>query len=296
MSALLTDAMQDSAALLKGELERLLPIAEGPESRLHEAMLYGVLNGGKRIRPFLVMQTAQLFSVAESCALRTAAAIEMLHSYSLVHDDLPAMDDDDLRRGQPTTHKKFDEATAILAGDALLTKAFELLASPSAHSDPQVRCELVAELAHAAGGMGMIAGQMIDMRAPELEADLALVTRLHQLKTGRLIGFSCEAGAILGKAAPQLRMALKAYAHDLGLAFQIADDLLDVEGDQDKVGKALRKDAEQGKATFVSLLGVEPARARANMLVEQAERHLDAFDEKADLLRALPRFIVERSQ
>ena len=227
---------------------------------------------------------------------RVAAVIEMVHCYSLVHDDLPAMDDDDLRRGRPTCHKAFDEATAILAGDALLTKAFEVLAGPSTHSDPQVRCELVWELASASGSQGMVGGQMFDLRAAELDMDVQAVTRLQNLKTGRLIDFSCESGAILGKAPWQLRQALRAYAHDLGLAFQIADDLLDVEGDPAQVGKGLRKDAEAGKATFVSLLGIDRARAQAEMLSRQAAQHLDCFDEKADLLREAARFVVERSQ
>jgi farnesyl diphosphate synthase len=289
-------ALADTAIAVNAELDRLLPLIEGPENRLIEAMRYSTLDGGKRLRPFFVLQTSRLFNVAEQAAQRVAAAIEMVHCYSLVHDDLPAMDDDDLRRGRPTCHKAFDEATAILAGDALLTKAFEVLAGPNTHSDPQVRCELVWELASASGGQGMVGGQMFDLRAAELDMDVQAVTRLQNLKTGRLIDFACEAGAILGKAPWQLRQALRAYAHDLGLAFQIADDLLDVEGDPAQVGKGLRKDAEAGKATFVSLLGVERARAQADMLSRQAAQHLDCFDEKADLLREAARFVVERSQ
>lgn len=289
-------ALADTAIALNAELDRLLPLTDGPENRLIEAMRYSTLDGGKRLRPFFVLQTSRLFNVADQAAQRVAAAIEMVHCYSLVHDDLPAMDDDDLRRGRPTCHKAFDEATAILAGDALLTKAFEVLAGPSTHSDPQVRCELVWELASASGGQGMVGGQMFDLRAAELDMDVQAVTRLQNLKTGRLIDFSCEAGAILGKAPRQLRQALRAYAHDLGLAFQIADDLLDVEGDPAQVGKGLRKDAEAGKATFVSLLGIERARAQAEMLSRQASQHLDCFDEKADLLREAARFVVERRQ
>jgi farnesyl diphosphate synthase len=289
-------ALAETAIAVNAELDRLLPLVEGPENRLIEAMRYSTLDGGKRLRPFFVLQTSALFNVAEQAAQRVAAVIEMVHCYSLVHDDLPAMDDDDLRRGRPTCHKAFDEATAILAGDALLTKAFEVLAGPSTHSDPQVRCELVWELAAASGAQGMVGGQMFDLRAAELDMDVQAVTRLQNLKTGRLIDFSCEAGAILGKAPRQLRQALKAYAHDLGLAFQIADDLLDVEGDPEQVGKGLRKDAEAGKATFVSLLGIERARAQADMLSHQAAQHLDCFDEKADLLREAARFVVERRQ
>ena len=289
-------ALADTATAVNQELDRLLPLIEGPENRLIEAMRYSTLDGGKRLRPFFVLQTARLFNVAEQAALRVAAAIEMVHCYSLVHDDLPAMDDDDLRRGRPTCHKAFDEATAVLAGDALLTKAFEVVAGPATHSDPQVRCELVWELATASGAQGMVGGQMFDLRAAELDMDVQAVTRLQNLKTGRLIGFACEAGAVLGKAPRQLRNALKAYAHDLGLAFQIADDLLDVEGDPAQVGKGLHKDADAGKATFVSLLGVERARAQADMLSHQACGHLECFDDKADLLREAARFVVERRQ
>jgi farnesyl diphosphate synthase len=279
---------------LNEELDRLLPLSEGPERRLQEAMRYSSLDGGKRLRPFLVLQSAQLFNCTQMGALQVAAAIEMVHCYSLVHDDLPAMDDDDLRRGRPTCHKAFDEATAILAGDALLTKAFEILANSNTHSDPQVRIELISELALAAGDRGMVGGQMFDLMAGDLDLDVAAVTHLQNLKTGRLISFSTEAGAILGKAPWQQRHALKAYAHDLGLAFQIADDLLDVEGDVTAVGKGVRKDAEAGKATFVSLLGVERARTQADMLWRQAVQHLDCFDERADQLRQAAQFVVER--
>ena len=279
---------------LNQELDRLLPLGDGPERRLQEAMRYSSLDGGKRLRPFLVVQSAKLFNCTRQGAMQVAAAVEMVHCYSLVHDDLPAMDDDDLRRGRPTCHKAYDEATAILAGDALLTKAFAILADIDTHSDPQVRCDLVAELARAAGDHGMVAGQMFDLMAGDLSLDVAAVTRLQNLKTGLLIGFSAEAGAILGKAPWQQRQALKAYAHDLGLAFQIADDLLDVEGDVEAVGKGVRKDAEAGKATFVSLLGVTRARTQADMLWRQAIQHLDVFDARADPLRQAAQFVVER--
>ena len=296
MSILLQAALRETAGAMNDTLDRLLHLPEGPEARLTEAMRYASLDGGKRLRPFFVLQTAALFNVSKEAALRVAAAIEMVHCYSLAHDDLPAMDDDDLRRGRPTVHKKFDEATAILAGDALLTKAFEVLAGPATHADPQVRCELVWELAAASGASGMVGGQMLDLLAADLDMDMRAVTRLQQMKTGRLIGFSCEAGAILGKAPLQQRQALKGYAHDLGLAFQIADDLLDVEGDPALVGKGLHKDEEAGKATFVSLLGVERARCQAEALSAQAISHLDVFDDNADLLRAAARFVVERRQ
>ncbi len=276
------------------EIEFLLPPSEGPERRLHEAMRYAALGGGKRLRPFLVIQTASLFGVAKQSALRVAASIEMVHCYSLTHDDLPAMDDDDLRRGRPTVHKAYDEATAILAGDALLTRAFEVLAERPTHSNPEVRCELVEALSGASGWLGMVGGQMFDLMAGEVDIDVPAVTRLQHMKTGRLIEFSCEAGAILGKAPVQIRNTLKAFARDLGLAFQIADDLLDAEGDVSVVGKAVGKDDGAGKATFVSLLGVDRARAQAEMLSKQAIAHLDCFDKEADLLRAVAEFVVER--
>jgi farnesyl diphosphate synthase len=290
----LQHAMAENARAVNELLERLLKIREGRESRLMEAMRYSTLVGGKRIRPFLVSASARLFTVAESCALRVAAAVEMVHCYSLIHDDLPAMDDDDLRRGQPTCHIRFDEATAILAGDALLTKAFEVLGEPATHPDPQVRCNLVSALAKAAGDEGMVGGQMLDLMAEETKLDMPEITRLQRMKTGALITFACESGAILGKAAEPAHLALRAYAHDLGLAFQIADDLLDVEGSAAEVGKKTGKDAAAGKATFVSLLGVERARAQADMLAEQAARHLEMFEEKADHLRELARFVIKR--
>ena len=286
--------LKEKADAIEDVLDRLLPSPQGSESRLMDAVRYSTLGGGKRIRPFLVVSGAALFSVDERCALRAGAAIEMIHCYSLIHDDLPAMDDDDLRRGQPTCHKKFDEATAILAGDALLTKAFEILGEPETHADPAVRAELVVSLARASGDAGMVGGQMLDLMAEERDLDIPEITRLQRLKTGALISFSCEAGGILGKAPEPQRHALKAYAHDLGLAFQIADDLLDVEGTAEEVGKATGKDEAAGKATFVSLLGVERAREQANMLADQASQHLEIFGEKADCLKQLAQFVVKR--
>ncbi len=277
-------------------LDRLLRLDdENPEIRLIEAMRYAALGGGKRIRPFLVTASADIFNVSRSASLRVAAAVEMVHSYSLVHDDLPAMDDDDLRRGRPACHVKYDEATAILTGDALLTKAFEVLADPATHPDPRVRSDLVLELAKAAGSDGMVGGQMLDLMAEERVLEMPEVTRLQRLKTGALIAVSCVSGAILGKTSGQPRHALSAYAHDLGLAFQIVDDILDVEGDEKVVGKKTGKDAAAGKATFVSLLGLEQARAQAGMLARQAIQHLDIFEEKADPLRELTEFVVKRS-
>jgi len=275
-------------------LERMLEMHDDPEAGLVEAMRYAVLDGGKRIRPFLTLASADLFNVRPEQALRVAAAVEMVHCYSLVHDDLPAMDDDDLRRGQPTCHIQYGEATAILAGDALLTKAFEVLAGDDTHPDPHVRSDLVLALARAAGQDGMVGGQMLDLVAESHELNMPEITRLQRMKTGMLIAVSCEAGAILGKATEGAKHALHAYAHDLGLAFQIADDLLDVEGDEKTLGKKTGKDEKAGKATFVSLLGLERARAQAELLVVQACEHLDLFGEKADSLKNLAAFVIKR--
>ena len=287
-------ALAEVAAVVEEALDVLLPLPDGRERRLVEAMRYATLGGGKRLRGFLVMEVAGLFGVARASAAQVAASVEMLHAYSLVHDDLPSMDDDDLRRGQPSTHRRFDEATAILAGDALQTRAFELLADPDTHSDPLARCELVAALGLAAGARGMVGGQMIDMATEGEALDADEVTRLQALKTGRLIQYSAEAGAILGRAAPPLRAQIAAYGRDLGAAFQIADDVLDAVGTTAGIGKTAGKDQAAGKATVVALLGVERARARAAMLAEQAARHLQAFDARAGRLRALTEYVVSR--
>jgi farnesyl diphosphate synthase len=292
---LFPEALAETARLVDAALDRLLAAPSGPEARVFDAMRYSALAPGKRLRPFLVLASSHLFKVHRRSALQVACAIEMVHAYSLVHDDLPAMDDSDLRRGRPTCHKEFDEATAVLAGDGLLTQAFEVLAQPDTHGDPIVRCELVSALAQAAGGHGMVGGQMIDLLAEnDPSLDIGAITRLQRLKTGALIAFACEAGAILAKAAPELRLALRGYAHDLGLAFQIADDLLDVEGDSRQTGKPTGSDAAAGKATFVSILGIERARAQAEHLVRQAVAHLDPFEERAELLRSAARFVVDR--
>jgi farnesyl diphosphate synthase len=288
------DLLSQNARAVEEVLDRLLPPEDVLEGRLVEAMRYSTLGGGKRVRPFLVTASSALFSVARACALRAAAAIEMVHCYSLIHDDLPAMDDDSLRRGRPTCHVKFDEATAILAGDALLTKAFEVLADAKTHPDPQVRCDLILGLARAAGDQGMVGGQMLDLIAEKLSLDIAQVTRLQRLKTGMLIAVACEAGAILGKAADGLHHALHAYAHDLGLAFQIADDLLDEEGNEEETGKKTGKDKAAGKATFVSLLGRARAREQARILADQAIEHLEIFEEKGEPLRQLAHFVIKR--
>jgi farnesyl diphosphate synthase len=252
------------------------------------------MGGGKRIRPFLVLNSARLFDVPEVGALRTAAAIEMIHSYSLVHDDLPAMDNADLRRGRPSVHRQFDEATAILAGDGLLTQAFEVLSAEETHADPAVRSNLVLALARAAGAAGMVGGQMIDLEAQHAKLDLEAITRLQRMKTGAIIGFSCEAGAILASASEETRRALTLYAEDLGLAFQIADDLLDVESSAAVTGKPVGQDQVAGKATFVAVLGVDEARRRAKLISDRAASHLEIFKQRADLLRDMAQFVVNR--
>jgi len=287
-------ALAEAAQFVERTLDTLLPQPNGPEAPVLEAMRYAALGGGKRMRAFLVLQTGRLFGVDRRALGRVAAAVECVHAYSLVHDDLPAMDDDDLRRGKPTVHKKFDEATAILAGDALLTFAFGLISSPEAHGDPFVRCELVTRLAQAAGHAGMVGGQMMDMVFEGQTPPLPEITRLQRMKTAALIMFSCEAGAILGKASAPLRTALATYGQELGLAFQIVDDLLDAEGDPALMGKAAQKDAGRGKPNVVSVMGPERARSQAEAMAQQAVRHLDLFDEKADLLRAAADFVVAR--
>jgi farnesyl diphosphate synthase len=290
----LAEAMVEAAELVEAQLDALLPLPEAAEARLIEAMRYATLGGGKRLRAFLVIETAKLFSVNTTCAARVAAAVEMLHAYSLVHDDLPAMDDDDLRRGKPSCHKAFDEATAILAGDALQTRAFEVLAEEDTHADPEARCELVAALAYASGARGMAGGQMIDMLGEGQPLSGPEITRLQALKTGRLIQFSAEAGAILGRAPQAQRHFIAAYGRELGGAFQIFDDVLDASGSAEDLGKTAGKDAAQGKATMVSILGLERARAQAEHLADQAAQHLESFGERAELLRQLARFTVTR--
>jgi farnesyl diphosphate synthase len=289
-------ALREIGTEIDRQFDRLLPVPEDARAPLYQAMRHAAIGGGKRLRPLLVFATGQLFAVDRACLARVATAIECIHVYSLIHDDLPAMDDDDLRRGKPTVHKAFDEATAILAGDSLHALAFELLAEEETHGDPRVRVELIADLARAAGPAGMAGGQAMDLEAEGTRFDLATVTRLQALKTGALIACSVEAGAILGRLPVEGRTGLRGYAHDLGLAFQIADDMLDVEGDEAAVGKALRKDGAAGKETFVSLLGVERARAQAQMLIDQAVAHLHSFGPEADLLREIARYVLERDR
>jgi farnesyl diphosphate synthase len=272
----------------------LLRIPSDPRARLYEAMRYAAIGGGKRLRPLLVAAACSLFHTDRRRALRAGAAVECIHVYSLIHDDLPAMDDDEIRRGKPTLHRAFDEATAILAGDSLHALAFEILVGEATHEDPFVRAELVAELAAAAGPGGMAGGQMMDLNAAEAGLDLSGVTRLQQLKTGSLIGFCIEAGAIMGRVPAEGRTGLRGYARDVGLAFQIADDLLDEEGSEAKTGKRVGKDRGRGKETFVSLLGRDRARQQAELLVAQAVQYLDRYGVEADLLREIARFAVER--
>lgn len=286
--------MQQTADQVEKLLDRILPQVTGPEGRVAEAMRYAALGGGKRFRPFLACEAAKLFTVSEDRALRTAAAIECVHTYSLIHDDLPCMDDDDLRRGRASTHKAFDEATAVLAGDALLTFAFEILGEEQTHDDARVRADLIVALSQAIGANGMVGGQMIDMVSEGKILEIGELTRLQQLKTGALIAYACESGAILGKASKEARHALHAYAHDLGLAFQIIDDVLDEEGDSETLGKTAGKDKNSGKATFVTILGIKRAREQAQMLADQAVQHLELFDGKADALRSAASFAITR--
>jgi farnesyl diphosphate synthase len=283
---------------IAGEIDRafdaLLPVPDDPRDRLVEAMRYAAIGGGKRLRPLLLASVAEMYGVDRGAAIRAGIAIEAIHVYSLIHDDLPCMDNDALRHGKATVHLAFDEATAVLAGDSLHAFAFEVLADPATSADPFTRVELVQALGHASGAQGMAGGQMMDLVAETSQFDLQTVTRLQQLKTGALLGAAVEMGAILGRVAPEGRMHLRGYARDIGLAFQIADDLIDHEGDAKIAGKAVGKDAGAGKQTFVSLLGAERAREQAQMLVEQAIAHLSQHGKEADLLRAVARYIIER--
>lgn len=290
----LQDSLAETVEIIQNEIDGFLPLSGNPEERVVEAMRYAALSGGKRLRPFLCMSAAKMFGVDQMRAKRVATAIEMVHCYSLIHDDLPAMDNSDLRRGKPTVHKQFDEATAILAGDGLLTYAFEILGNNATHDDPTVRAHLVLGLAKAAGTSGLVGGQMLDLIAEKQQLDIGQTTRLQRMKTGELIAFSCEAGAILGRASQHQREALRKYAHDLGLAFQMIDDLLDVESTEAELGKPVHKDAAAGKATFVTILGADRTRAQAQLLSTQAQRHLDIFESRGQMLRDVAQFVVER--
>jgi farnesyl diphosphate synthase len=293
-SPILKDALAENLQYVEKTLTRFFPETDLAEATLHDAMRYGVMAGGKRLRPFMVMQSCKIFNVDPARAKRVAAVIEMVHSYSLIHDDLPAMDNSDMRRGKLAVHKAYDEATAILAGDGLLTYAFEILADADTHEDPRVRIELVASLARSAGPHGMVGGQMLDLIGEKASFDLGTISRMQRMKTGKLMAFACEAGAIMGKASEQQRKALSNYAFDLGLAFQVTDDILDVESDSVQLGKPANQDEKAGKSTFVSTMGKEQARSRAEMLATQAKRHLHIFEGRANMLELLADYVLER--
>jgi farnesyl diphosphate synthase len=284
------------SALVDDFFTRLLEPPGDSRDRLYAAMRHAAIGGGKRLRPLLTLAASRLFGIDDEQALRVAAAIEAIHVYSLIHDDLPSMDDDDLRRGKPTVHKAFDEATAILAGDSLHALAFEVLAHEATHRDPQVRAELALELSRASGPNGMAGGQMMDLAAEGQSLDLAAVTRLQQLKTGALIEYAVEAPCIVMRLTRDARTPYRGYARNVGLAFQITDDLIDHIGNEAAAGKRTGKDAKKGKATFVSLLGPERAAQQAKVLVEQGIDHLSDHGEEADMLRAIARFAIERDR
>lgn len=277
--------LRETADRVTVALDALLPRSPGPELRLHSAMRYAVLAGVRRVRPFLCMEAGRLLDADETTLLRVACALECAHTYSLIHDDLPIMDDDDHRRGQPSVHRQFDEATALLAGDALLAFAFEILADPNTHPDPQMRCLLVSMLARACGPAGLAAGQMLDMLGAELGDDVAAVARMNRLKTGALIHFAVEAGAQVGAASDDAKQALTRFANDLGLAIQMCDDLQDSESREDEVGRPMRSRPSRPKVNFVTLLGEENTRSRVKVLATQAQRHLSIFGPKAKVLR-----------
>jgi farnesyl diphosphate synthase len=288
-------ALKTTANEIEALLDQLLALKTSLAPRVTEAMRYSALAQGKRLRPFFVSESARILGADHHQALRVGAALECIHCYSLVHDDLPAMDDDALRRGKPTCHIAYDEATAILAGDGLLTVAFEIIADPATHADGAVRADLALELARAAGHNGMVGGQMLDLAAEQIQShDLDEIIAIQSLKTGALFRFSLEGGAILAQAGPADRTAMQTYADKVGLAFQIADDILDVESSPEQLGKATQKDADAGKATFIDLFGLDGARQKASALADEACDALAPYGDKAAILRDAARFIVER--
>ncbi len=287
--------LKDTAEEIEAVLDELISLNQARAPRVTEAMRYSALAQGKRLRPFFVAESARILGAERARSLRVGAALECIHCYSLVHDDLPAMDDDDLRRGKPTCHMQYDEATAILAGDGLLTIAFEIMTDPLTHPDGGVRAELALELARAAGHNGMVGGQMLDLAAEEKQShDLDEIVAIQSLKTGELFRFSLEGGAILAQAGADDRTAMRTYADKVGLAFQIADDILDVESSPEQLGKATQKDADAGKATFIDLFGLDGARQKASALADDACDAVSRYGSKADILREAARFIVER--
>ena len=286
--------IKETAGLVEEALDGFLPSQDGPLGRVADAMRWGTLDGGKRLRPFLAIASADMFDCPRSRSVRVGCAVEMIHCYSLIHDDLPAMDDSDLRRGRPSVHKKYDDATAILAGDALLTQAFEILAEEETHPDGGVRCRIALELARAAGKEGMVGGQMIDIYAEQKDFDLAGVTQLQRLKTGALIRFGAVGGGLVGEGSDDEVAALAAYAEDLGLAFQIVDDILDATADAETLGKPVGQDTEMDKATFIKLFGMDGAKAKAAELVERCKAHLGRFGPAAEPLKGAADFVFER--
>lgn len=295
MTERLKTAIRDTATVIDDVINRLIPRSSEMESNLFDAMRYGTLQGGKRMRPLLVLTSCELFNVDQSCAARVAAAVEMVHAYSLIHDDLPAMDNAALRRGHPTVHREFDEATAILAGDALQSLAFEVLADADTHPDARIRLKLVEGLARAVGPRGMCGGQMLDMMGEKQQLEIGAVTRMQKMKTGALIMFACETGGIMGKASPRHMMALRNYAHDFGMAFQMTDDLLDLTGVQQDLGKETGQDAKAKKSNFLAHVNPGEARAKAELLVSQCIHHLSVFEPaRVEILTDMANFLLER--
>lgn len=295
MTERLKAAIRDTGVMIDDVINRLIPKSNELESQLFDAMRHSTLEGGKRMRPLMVLESCAIFNVDASCALRAAAAVEMMHAYSLVHDDMPCMDDAKLRRGRPSTHCEFDEATALLAGDALQSLAFEVMADADTHPDARIRLKLVEGLARAVGPRGMCGGQMLDLMSEKRDLDVGAVTRMQRMKTGALIMFACEVGAIMGKASPKHTMALRNYAQDFGMAFQMTDDLLDLTGVQQDLGKEVGKDAKANKKNFLAFMAPGEARAKCELLVDQCIHHLSVFEpSRVEILADMARFLLQR--